>query len=104
MAKKSTRDTTGSAAAPRRAAPRRAGKTDTNAATPAVEIASVTSNEPIQTAADDRAEAPRTPAPPDYDEIARTAYMRYLSRGGADGRDFDDWIEAERELADRNAR
>ena len=39
---------------------------------------------------------------PSADEIAQAAYMRYLSRGGADGRDFDDWIEAERELANRN--
>jgi hypothetical protein len=26
------------------------------------------------------------------------AYQLYLARGGADGRDFDDWLAAEREL------
>jgi hypothetical protein len=38
---------------------------------------------------------------PTYDEIAEVAYQRYLQRGGADGRDFDDWLEAERELKAR---
>jgi len=38
---------------------------------------------------------------PTYDEIAEAAYQRYLQRGGADGRDFDDWLEAERELKAR---
>jgi hypothetical protein len=38
---------------------------------------------------------------PSYDQIAEAAYHRYLSRGGSDGRDFDDWIEAERELRSR---
>jgi Protein of unknown function (DUF2934) len=35
---------------------------------------------------------------PDEDEIRRRAYQRYLERGGGDGQDFDDWLEAEREL------
>jgi Protein of unknown function (DUF2934) len=43
-----------------------------------------------------------TTARPSYDDIAQAAYQRYLSRGGSDGRDFDDWIEAERELTRRN--
>jgi hypothetical protein len=38
---------------------------------------------------------------PTYDEIAEAAYQRYLLRGGVDGRDFDDWLEAERELKAR---
>ena len=38
---------------------------------------------------------------PTYDEIAEAAYQRYLQRGGIDGRDFDDWLEAERELKAR---
>jgi len=37
-------------------------------------------------------------AGPDQDEIRRRAYQRYLERGGGDGQDFDDWLEAEREL------
>ena len=35
---------------------------------------------------------------PNEDEIRRRAYQRYLERGGGDGQDFDDWLEAEREL------
>jgi hypothetical protein len=38
------------------------------------------------------------PYSPTYDEIAEAAYERYLRRGGGDGQDFDDWVEAEREL------
>lgn len=38
---------------------------------------------------------------PTYDEIAEAAYQRYLRRGGGDGQDFDDWVEAERELRAR---
>ena len=38
---------------------------------------------------------------PSYDEIAEAAYQRYLKRGGGDGQDFDDWLEAERELKTR---
>ena len=40
---------------------------------------------------------------PTYDEIAEAAYQRYLQRGGADGRDFDDWLEAERDLKARRS-
>ena len=38
---------------------------------------------------------------PSYDEIAEAAYQRSLKRGGTDGQDFDDWLEAERELRSR---
>jgi hypothetical protein len=34
------------------------------------------------------------------DRIASRAYQLYLERGGGDGRDMDDWLEAERELSD----
>ena len=40
---------------------------------------------------------------PTYDEIAEAAYQRYLRRGGGDGQDFDDWLEAERELRERRS-
>lgn len=39
---------------------------------------------------------------PTPEEIAEAAYHRYLSRGGNDGADFDDWVEAERELRSRS--
>jgi hypothetical protein len=38
---------------------------------------------------------------PGHNEIAEAAYHRYLSRGGAHGRDIEDWVEAERELRAR---
>jgi hypothetical protein len=34
----------------------------------------------------------------DRDRVAQRAYELYLSRGGADGRDQDDWLIAEQEL------
>jgi hypothetical protein len=36
------------------------------------------------------------------DRVAMRAYELYLARGGADGRDFDDWLAAERELSASN--
>jgi hypothetical protein len=35
---------------------------------------------------------------PGEEEIRMRAYRRYLERGGEDGQDFDDWLEAEREI------
>jgi len=35
---------------------------------------------------------------PSEDDIRMRAYHRYLERGGGDGMDFADWLEAEREL------
>ena len=32
------------------------------------------------------------------DAIARRAYELFLARGGAHGRDVEDWLQAEREL------
>lgn len=32
------------------------------------------------------------------DRVATRAYELYLERGAADGRDFDDWLAAEREV------
>lgn len=45
----------------------------------------------------------RDPTP---DEIAEAAYHRYLSRqaGQGTGSEFDDWVEAERELRSRKPR
>jgi hypothetical protein len=66
-----------------------------------VDIASVSPAEPIHIA-EDRARGNGSPQP-SPDEIAQAAYQLYLSRGGTHGRDFDDWIEAERELVGRKA-
>jgi Protein of unknown function (DUF2934) len=35
---------------------------------------------------------------PSEEEIRIRAYHRYLERGGGHGMDFEDWLEAEREL------
>ncbi|SRR5581483_7845350 len=35
---------------------------------------------------------------PSEEDIRMRAYHRYLERGGGHGADFDDWLEAEREL------
>ena len=32
------------------------------------------------------------------EDIAERAYQLFLARGGTDGHDFDDWIEAERQI------
>jgi DUF2934 family protein len=40
---------------------------------------------------------------PNEEEIRHRAYLRYLERGGGDGQDFDDWLEAERELTTRKS-
>jgi len=40
---------------------------------------------------------------PTHDQIAEAAYHRFLSRQGAGGSDFDDWVEAERDLRSRSA-
>jgi len=46
--------------------------------------------------------SPTTTPRPSFDEIAEAAYLRFVSRGGTDGSDFDDWVAAERELLDRS--
>ena len=38
---------------------------------------------------------------PSEEDIRTRAYHRYLERGGAAGSDFEDWLEAERELRER---
>jgi DUF2934 family protein len=45
-----------------------------------------------------------TRADPSHEEIAEAAYHRYLSRRSRPGSDFDDWVEAERELRSRKSR
>ena len=42
-------------------------------------------------------------ARPTPDEIELRAYQIYVERGGTDGHDVDDWLQAEREHAEREA-
>ena len=44
-----------------------------------------------------------TIAPPQDENVARRAYELYEQRGAGDGRDWDDWFEAERELRQSTA-
>jgi hypothetical protein len=39
----------------------------------------------------------------DRERIAQRAYERFEERGRQDGRDLDDWLEAERELSGMSA-
>jgi len=112
MAKKKTAgpDTTAGAAPAASTARRRApGKRDgiTAAQPSAVEGPDGGSSSSID-AIDSAADMSSNPGPssngahgPSYDEIAEAAYQRYLSRGGDHGRDFEDWLEAERDLRSR---
>jgi hypothetical protein len=47
---------------------------------------------------DDDTLSTATSIPIDPDLVARRAYERYRTRGGAHGQDQQDWFEAEREL------
>jgi hypothetical protein len=111
MAKKTAKNSdtpTSTPAAPaRRRAP--AKKTPSEAA-PAIDVATVGPTERIASASDTRsttipAETGTTSSngghQPSHDEIAQAAYFRHLNRGGSGGGEFDDWVEAERELRDR---
>ncbi len=57
---------------------------------------------PIESAADQFSDFPggsqSMSSEPSEDDIRMRAYQRYLERGGGHGQDFDDWLEAEREL------
>jgi hypothetical protein len=39
---------------------------------------------------------------PTQEEIALRAYQIYLERGGVQGNEFEDWMEAQRQLAGEN--
>lgn len=91
MAKKKASDM--ATPAPRRSTTTRRTKSVSPELTPTPSIA--TADDSARTA------PPSAPAGPNYDDIARAAYLRYLNRGGGHGGDLADWIEAERELKQR---
>jgi hypothetical protein len=94
-------DVSSSETSPMRGARRRTGNVaaEANDRSPVTQTAVTTSEEVLANASD--AGAALSPQPT-YDEIANAAYQRYLSRGASDGSDFEDWIEAERELRERS--
>jgi hypothetical protein len=108
MAKKTAKNadspTSTTAAPARRRAP--AKKQSTQAA-PAVDVATVGGTEPLAHASDTGTGASAETTHnddghrPSHDEIAQAAYFRHLNRGGSGGGEFDDWVEAERELRER---
>ena len=57
-------------------------------------------NQPPDTASDIRSNS--MGSEPSDEDIRLRAYHRYLERGGGHGADFDDWLDAERELRNRN--
>ena len=106
MAKKQTSpsDPNPSQATPSSGNRRRTGKLSSEASdrSPATLTQSTTSEEVLAAASEAAPPAGESmTAQPSYDEIAEAAYQRYLSRGGLDGYDLDDWIEAERQLRER---
>ena len=40
------------------------------------------------------------PSKPTHEEIAIAAYQLYISRGGGEGGEIEDWLQAERELSE----
>jgi hypothetical protein len=105
MAKKNTGTTSTDQPAAPRTPRRRAPAKKAEPAAPPVDIAGVSATEPLATAPDTGAEEPAAgPGSPTHDEIAEAAYYRHLNRGGRQGGELDDWIEAERELRERRRR
>ena len=53
---------------------------------------------PSEAADDAPLESMSMSSEPSEEDIRMRAYHRYLERGGGHGMDFEDWLEAEREL------
>src|SRR5919106_132910 len=101
MAKKNTSpDKNPSAPAASAAAPARQRTSRAKRQAPApLDISTITATEPLQSAADMGGSTPAGRSyEPSHQEVAEAAYLRYLRRGGQSGDDFNDWVEAEREL------
>lgn len=71
---------------------RRPGSEEETAFTPSQEPAALD---------DTFAARPEPGSNPSEDDIRVRAYHRYLERGGGHGMEFDDWLEAERELKNK---
>ena len=79
--------------------------TRTRATTPDTHVAEPDGSPavPRDTANEIRTQSDRSiPNVPTFEQISEAAYHRYLQRGGQDGQDFDDWLEAERSLRSRD--
>jgi hypothetical protein len=113
MAKKTAKNPESPSTGPAAPVKRRAAtsrKAPANAA-PAVDVATIGGTEPLANASDTRANTTASNTmnstssngdhQPSHDEIAQAAYFRHLNRGGSSGDEFEDWVEAERELRER---
>ncbi len=98
MAKKKTTGTDSTAAPMPSSVPRRRAPAKRSAPEAAAQAYDAVSTASLETGASGNGHSAESPS---YDEIAEEAYRRYLRRGGEHGRDFDDWLEAERELRSR---
>jgi hypothetical protein len=79
----------------RRARAGTAAEPDTIGAYPGVEG---TEEDPNRSVASAGSHSESMASEPSADDIRMRAYQRYLERGGGHGMDFEDWLEAEREL------
>jgi hypothetical protein len=61
-----------------------------------------TDEEPMRREASHSARLSSMSSDPSEEEVRLRAYQRYLERGGGHGMDFEDWLEAERELKPRH--
>ena len=105
MAKKNTApaknpSTPATPAAPAR---QRTSRTKREASAP-LDISTIARTEPLESASDNGNTASHPSYEPSHQDVAIAAYMRYLRRGGQGGDEFNDWVEAERELRGQNGR
>jgi hypothetical protein len=106
MAKKKTAESDATKASESSAPPARQRTPVKRAsATPKPRAARSTATEEMHlAAADDAVSTESSGTSPTYEEIAETAYRKYLERGAGNGSEFDDWVAAERELRERRSR
>ena len=90
MAKRTTRSTTPKTP--------KTSKTSNYSGTYASEQASADQASDMGASGDDSTRNDSMGSEPSEEEIRMRAYRRYRERGGSDGLDFEDWLEAEREL------
>jgi hypothetical protein len=104
MAKKKTSPESPSTPATPATSPtrRRTVKAPKSPAAAPLDISTVSRTGPLESAADTGAiSLPASQYEPSHHEVAEAAYLRYLRRGGQSGDEFNDWVEAERELRSR---
>jgi hypothetical protein len=58
--------------------------------------------EPVQADAPAATTSTSMSSEPSAEDVRMRAYHRYLERGGGHGMDFEDWLEAERDLKSRS--